>query len=104
VKQNQAEMKAVREANKSASKEEKRKAIVAQMQKNDERVKQVLNEQQKAEYEKIKAERKAEMKKHREARKAERKSNGKKTKAPADTKMENEDNQIEEDFLEEGVL
>lgn len=104
VKQNHAEMKAIREANKSATKEEKRKAVVAQMQKNDERVKQVLNEQQKAEYEKIKAERKEEMKMHREARKAEKKPKGKKAKAPAETKMENDADWSDEDVLEESVL
>lgn len=104
IKQNHAEMKALREANKTASKEEKRKAVVAQMQKNDERVKQVLNEQQKAEYEKIKAERKEEMKMHREARKAEKKPKGKKAKAPAEKKMENDDDSSDEDVLEESVL
>ncbi len=106
IKQNHGEMKALREANKTVSKEEKRKAVVAQMQKNDERVKQILNEQQKAEYDKIKAERKAEMKKHREARKAEQKKNKgkKKSSAPAETKPENNEGDTDEDVLEEGIL
>jgi Spy/CpxP family protein refolding chaperone len=99
MKQNHDEMKALKESIKNATKEEKRKAVVAQMQKNDERVKQVLNEQQKVEYDKIKAERRAEMKKHREARKA-----NKKAKAPAETKMENDDDSGDEDVLEESVL
>lgn len=64
-KQNQTEIKAVREANKTMSKEDKRKAIVAQLEKNDTRIKQVLNETQKIEYDKIKAEKKAEMQKRR---------------------------------------
>ncbi|MBP9186469.1 MAG: hypothetical protein KBG11_05195 [Bacteroidia bacterium] len=103
-KQNQTEIKAVREANKTASKEDKRKAIVAQFQKNDSRIKQVLNETQKVEYDKIKAEKKAEMKKRR----AENKQNGNKKgkkRAPAEIKPDNLPNEIdEEDVLDDGIL
>jgi Spy/CpxP family protein refolding chaperone len=106
IKQNRTEMQALREANKSANKEEKRKAVVAQMQKNDERVKQILNEQQKAEYDKIKTERKAEMKKQRESRKAKQKTNTgkKKPSTPAEIKLENTEGDANEDILEEGIL
>jgi Spy/CpxP family protein refolding chaperone len=106
IKQNHAEMKALREAIKDSSKEEKRKALVAQRQKNDERVKQILNEQQKDEYNKIKAERKLEIKKHREARKAEQKKNKdkKKSSTPAEIKLENNEGEADEDVLEEGIL
>lgn len=65
MKQNRSEMKAVREANKDVAKPEKRKAMMEQLKKNDSRVSALLNESQKAEYEKLKAEKKEEMKKKR---------------------------------------
>ncbi len=96
-KQNQTEMKAVKEANKTASKDDKRKAIVAQFQKNDSRIKQVLNETQKVEYDKIKAEKKAEMKKRRGNKKSKRNTNQIK---PENTPSDMND----EDVIDEEVL
>lgn len=68
MKQNREEMKAVREANKDAAKPEKRKAMLAQLKKSDERINAILDESQKAEYTKLKEEKKAQMK----AKRAER--------------------------------
>lgn len=62
MKQNREEMKAVRESNKDAEKPEKRKAMVTQLKKNDERISALLDESQKAEYLKLKQEKKAQMK------------------------------------------
>ena len=77
-KQNQTEMKAIREANKNTSKEDKHKALAEQYKKNDSRIKQVLNEKQKAEYDKIKVEKRAEMQKRREGKKQQGNKKGKK--------------------------
>ena len=106
MKQNHDEMKALKESIKNATKEEKRKAVVAQMQKNDERVKQVLNEKQKTEYDKMKAEHKAGMRKYREAHKADRKRDGNRNKstAPAQTKPEQHEGDHDEDILDDGIL
>lgn len=106
VKQNHDEMRAFKESIKNATKEEKRKAVVAQMQKNDERVKQVLNEKQKTEYDKMKAEHKARMRKYREAHKADRKRDGNRNKstAPAQTKPEQHEGDHDEDILDDGIL
>ena len=67
LKQNKTEMQALRESLKTASKEEKRKAIMAQHQKNEERVNAILDEKQRAEFKKIKEERKALKKQHKKA-------------------------------------
>lgn len=75
MKQNRTEMKQVREANKEASKEDRRKAMLAQLSKSDERVKAILNDSQKAEYTKIKAERKELMKQRRLEHKKKKKGN-----------------------------
>jgi Spy/CpxP family protein refolding chaperone len=106
VKQNHDEMKALKESIKNATKEEKRKAVIAQMQKNDERVKQVLNEKQKTEYDKMKAERKAKMRKYREANKADKKRGGNRNKSttPAQTKPEHYEGDNDEDILDDGIL
>lgn len=106
VKQNHDEMKALKESIKNVNKEEKRKAVVAQMQKNDERIKQVLNEQQKTEYDKMKAEHKAEMRKNREAHKADKKRVGNRNKstAPAQTKPEHLEGDHDEDIIDDGIL
>jgi Spy/CpxP family protein refolding chaperone len=106
VKQNHDEMRALKESIKNATKEEKRKAVVAQMQKNDERIKQVLNEKQKTEYDKMKAEHKARMRKYREAHKADRKRDGNRNKstAPAQTKPEQHEGDHDEDILDDGIL
>ena len=90
IRKNREELKAVKEANKNATKEEKRKALVAQMKKGDEQIKAVLNDTQKAEYEKIKQERKGLMKKKNE----QRKRNKKITKPEPGT----------EEDIEEGIL
>ncbi len=68
MKQNREEMKAVRESNKDAAKPDKRKAMLAQLKKSDERINGILDESQKAEYAKLKEEKKAQMK----AKRAER--------------------------------
>ena len=73
IRKNREELKAVKEANKNATKEERRKALVAQMNKGDEQIKAILNDTQKAEYEKIKEERKDLMKKKNEQRKRNKK-------------------------------
>ena len=106
MKQNHDEMKALKASIKNATKEEKRKAVVAQMQKNDERVKQVLNEQKKTEYDKIKAEHKAEMRKNRETHKADKNQVGNRNKstAPAQTKPEQHEGDHDEDILDDGIL
>lgn len=62
MKQNREEMKTLREANKETAKAEKRKLMMAQMQKNDERINAILDDAQKAEYKKLKEEKKAELK------------------------------------------
>ncbi|MBW7846007.1 MAG: hypothetical protein H3C45_10280 [Bacteroidia bacterium] len=59
-KNNQAEMKAIKEANKNADKATQREAMLKQKEKNNEQIKSVLNETQKAEFDKIKAEKRAE--------------------------------------------
>lgn len=64
--QNRDEMKKVREANKGADKDVRRKAMMAQMQKNDASIKALLNEEQQKEYAKWKEEKKAEMKARKE--------------------------------------
>jgi uncharacterized membrane protein YdfJ with MMPL/SSD domain len=106
VKQNHDEMKALKASIKNVTKEEKRKTVVAQMQKNDERVKQVLNEQQKTEYDKMKAEHMAEMRKNREAHKADKKRVGNRNKstAPAQTKPEHHEGDHDEDIIDDGIL
>ena len=68
MQQNRAEMKKVREENKAAEKDVKRKAMMSQMQKNDENIKALLDENQKLEYAKWKEEKKAEMKARKEKR------------------------------------
>ena len=73
IRKNREELKAVKEANKNATKEERRKAIVAQMKKGDEQIKAILNDTQKAEYEKLKQERKDLIKKKHEQRKRNKK-------------------------------
>jgi len=90
IRKNREELKAVKEANKNATKEERRKAIVAQMKKGDEQIKAILNDTQKAEYEKLKQERKDLIKKKHE----QRKRNKKITKPEPGT----------EEDLEEGLL
>lgn len=106
MKQNRNEMKSLKASVKNATKEEKRKAVIVQMQKNDERVKQVLNEQQKTEYDKIKAERKAKIKKRREANKADKKRdfNRNKSTTPAETKPGPYEEKIDDDILDDGIL
>lgn len=64
-KQNREETKALRESMKTASKEEKKKAFAAQLQKNDERVNAILDEKQRVEYKKMKEEKKVAMKKRK---------------------------------------
>lgn len=73
MKQNRTEMKQVREANKNASKEDKRKAMMAQLKKSDDRIKEILDDSQEIEYAKIKAERKEKMKQHRQENKKKKK-------------------------------
>lgn len=90
IRKNREELKAVKEANKNATKEERRKALVAQMKKGDEQIKAILNDTQKAEYEKLKQERKDLIKKKHE----QRKRNKKITKPEPGT----------EEDLEEGLL
>lgn len=106
MKQNRNEMKSLKASVKNATKEEKRKAVIVQMQKNDERVKQILNEKQKTEYDKIKAERKAKIKKRREANKADKKRdvNRNKSTAPAETKPAPYEENIDDDILDDGIL
>lgn len=106
MKQNRNEMKSLKASVKNATKEEKRKAVIVQMQKNDERVKQILNEKQKTEYDKIKAERKAKIKKRREANKADKKRdvNRNKSTAPTETKPAPYEENIDDDILDDGIL
>lgn len=75
MKQNRTEMKALRESNKTAS-EERKKAVAAQLRKTDERINAILDESQKAEYEKLKAEKKEAMKKKREQHKKRKQDSG----------------------------
>jgi Spy/CpxP family protein refolding chaperone len=75
MKQNRAEMKALRESHKTAS-EERKKATATQLRKNDERITAILDETQKAEYEKLKAEKKEELKKKRELHKKRKQDSG----------------------------
>jgi hypothetical protein len=106
LKQNRNEMKSLKASVKNATKEEKRKAVHAQIYKNDERVKQVLNEQQKTEYDKMKAERKAKMKKRREVHKANKKrdANRNKSTGPTETKPAPYEENIDDDILDDGIL
>lgn len=87
-KQNKEEMKTLRESLKTASKEEKKKAVMAQLQKNDARVNAILDEKQQAEYKKIKEEKRAAMKKRKQEQKQAKPQKG----------------EPEEDVLEEGIL
>ncbi len=87
-KQNKEEMKALRESLKTASKEEKKKALLAQLQKNDARVNAILDEKQQAEYKKLKEEKRAAMKKRKLDHKQAKPQKG----------------EPEEDILEESIL
>jgi periplasmic protein CpxP/Spy len=59
---NKSEMKALREKNKAASKDEKRAAMMAQLKKLDTQISEVLTGDQQKEYAKMKEERKEAMK------------------------------------------
>ncbi|TAE79525.1 MAG: hypothetical protein EAY81_11175 [Bacteroidetes bacterium] len=87
LKQNKTEMQALRESLKTASKEDKRKAIMTQHHKNDERINAILDEKQRAEFKKIKEEKRAARKQHK--------------KAPL---KDNPDTGDGEDILNEGLL
>lgn len=69
IKLNRQELKALRERTKDLSKDERKKAMLEQLRKNDERINALLNDSQKAEYKKIKTERLDELKKRKAAKK-----------------------------------
>lgn len=95
MKQNRQEMKAIKEANKNADKATRRQAVMAQMKKMDDQVNAILNDSQRAEYEKIKAERREEMKK----RKMERKDAKKKALPKDDPNPEDDDETLDGGLL-----
>ncbi len=66
MEQNKAEMKALREANKDKSKDEKRALMMAQLKKTDAQITPVLDAKQQEIYKQMKAEKKKEMQKKRE--------------------------------------
>lgn len=92
MKQNRQEMKAIKEANKNADKATRRQAVMAQMKKTDEQIKAILNDTQRAEYEKIKAEKREKMKQRRmEKRDAKKKALPKDDPNPEDDELSESD-------------
>lgn len=69
---NKAEMKALKEANKDASKEEKRAAMIEQLKKMDGQITAILDAKQIETYNKMKAEKKKELKKKQKSKKKEK--------------------------------
>lgn len=66
LQQNKTEMKALREANKNKTKDEKRQAMMDQLKKADAQISAILDPKQMEIYKQMKEEKKAEMKKKRE--------------------------------------
>jgi periplasmic protein CpxP/Spy len=64
--QHKTDMKALREANKDKTKDEKRKVMLEQMKKLDTQISAILDSKQLEQYKQMKADKKAEMKKKRE--------------------------------------